>query len=76
MNFRRPREVWETKGYRCGPIYWKGPHAAPDRKAVPKESTAYIGAAVERNAANEREAQAIAIRESREIVRRGRFMER
>ena len=33
-------------------------------------------AAVERGARNEREAQALAIRESREIVRRGRFMER
>ena len=33
-------------------------------------------AAAERGARNEREAQAIAIRESREIVKRERFMER
>ena len=33
-------------------------------------------AAVERGARNEREAQAVSIRECREIVRRGRFMER
>ena len=32
-----------------------------------------VAAAVESNAANERKAQTIAIRESREIVRRGRF---